>query len=204
VRGGWEGHEPQAATDLFLPALRDAGYVLTIAETLSVYEDAALLAATDLIVACWTAGELSEAQSANLVAAVASGTGFAGWHGGVVAAFTDREYLRMTGGLFLHHPDFMTYQVRVPEQATHPIVDGVSDFTVHTEQYWVLTDALNTTLAETTVEAPDGSRASMPVVWVRQWGAGRVFVHTIGHSLDDLAAEPVHGMIARGLVWASR
>ncbi|MER7003838.1 ThuA domain-containing protein [Dactylosporangium sp. NPDC000555] len=211
VRGGWEGHAPVETTELFRPALADAGFDVTIAEDLDVYRDEALLAATDLIVQCWTDGELTDKQSAGLRAAVHAGTGLAGWHGGLVATFAnDREYLRMVGGLFLHHPDeFLDHRVRIePEHAGHPIVAGIGDFTVHTEQYWMLTDARNRVLASTVVDPADGGQGDgavgMPVVWTRQWGRGRIFFSAIGHRIEDLRQPQVHTLTARGLIWASR
>ena len=214
VRGGWEGHAPVATTELFIPGLEAAGFVVEVAEDLDVYCDAGLLARTDLIVQCWSEGagtaQLSREQSAGLVGAVAAGTGFGGWHGGVLAAFRDPDYLRMVGGLFLFHPpEFLTYRVRVAEEHSgHPIVAGVGDIEVHSEQYWMLTDARNTVLANTVVEARDGGQGgapvAMPVVWTRRWGAGKVFVSAVGHRVEDLRAPAVRVLTERGLVWAAR
>lgn len=214
VRGGWEGHAPVATTEIFIPALRAAGFTVEIADHLDVYCDAARLAATDLIVQCWSEGEqveeLSEEQSAGLVAAVEAGTGFAGWHGGVLAAFRDKAYLRMVGGLFLFHPaEFLTYRVTIaPGQAGHPIVAGLPDFDVHSEQYWMLTDDRNTVLATTSVAPRDGGQGdgpvAMPVVWTRRWGAGKVFVSAVGHRVEDLREPAVRTLTERGLLWAAR
>ncbi|WP_433238097.1 ThuA domain-containing protein [Streptosporangium sp. CA-135522] len=214
VRGGWEGHVPAEATDLFIPGLTDAGFDVTVASDLDVYTDADLLAATDLVVQCWTDGTLTGRQSAGLLSAVEAGTGFAGWHGGVVAAFDDRDYHRMVGGLFLSHPaDFLEYDVVIdPARADHPIVAGLDGFTVHTEQYWMLTDSLNEVLATTVLAPADESPnavpvavpVSMPVVWTRRWGAGKVFFSAIGHNLADLSHPTVHTLTLRGLLWASR
>ena len=43
-----------------------------------------------------------------------------------------------------------------------------------------------------------------PAIWTRQWGKGRIFVCTPGHSLDVLAHPTVHTVIERGLLWAGR
>ncbi len=209
VRGGWEGHQPVTITDLFLPFLRDQGYTVELHDTLAVYEDADLLAATDLIVQCWSMGTLTREQSAGLGAAVRAGTGLAGWHGGIVDSFrTDLSYQLLTGGQFLMHPPgFHDHTVHiVPARAAHPVVAGLEDFQVHTEQYWTATDPLIDVLA-TTVFAPDEVRERpvvMPAVWTRTWGAGRVFVNTIGHKPDDFDVPEVRTLTERGLLWASR
>lgn len=209
VRGGWDGHQPVTITDLFLPFLADEGFTVEISDTLDVYEDAALLAATDLVVQCWTMGTLSDEGSEGLRAAVHAGTGFAGWHGGIVDSFRgDIAYQLLTGGQFLMHPPgFHDHDVHVvPERADHPVVAGLADFTVHTEQYWLATDPLVDTLATTTFPAgdPHDRPAVMPAVWTRTWGAGRVFVSTIGHKPDDFDVPEVRTLTERGLLWATR
>ncbi|GII42215.1 ThuA domain-containing protein [Planotetraspora phitsanulokensis] len=211
VRGGWEGHAPVEATELFIPSLVEAGFGVTVSEDLDVYTDAELMAATDLVVQCWSIGTMTPEQSAGLVSAVHAGTGFAGWHGGVVGTFGgSHDYLRMVGGLFLWHPeDFLEYEVTIePGQAGHPIVAGLDDFTVTTEQYWMLTDSLNTVLARTTFTPEDGEHGrgpvDMPVVWTRGWGAGKIFFSAIGHRVADLEQPAVRTLTERGLVWAAR
>jgi type 1 glutamine amidotransferase len=211
VSGGWDGHAPVAATEMFIPSLVAHGFDVTVSTDLDVYADGDTLLRHDLIIQCWSMGRLTEAQSAGLRFAVQAGVGFAGWHGGVVATFTgDRDYLRMVGGQFLfHHPSFIDYRVTVvPSRAEHPVVAGVEPFDVHTEQYWVITDAHNDVLATTPYEPYEGGGfdepVTMPVVWTRRWGAGRVFVSTIGHRVSDLEVPAVRTITERGLIWASR
>jgi uncharacterized protein len=211
VRGGWEGHVPVETTELFLPGLAEAGFDVTVSDDLDVYADPELMAATDLVVQCWSMGTLTKEQSAGLVSAVHAGTGFAGWHGGVVGTFgLSLDYLRMVGGLFLFHPpDFLRYRVSLdPRQAGHPIVAGLTDFDVDTEQYWMLTDALSTVLASTTIMPPEGGHegepVDMPVAWTRRWGSGKIFFSAVGHRLADLEDPTVRTLTQRGLVWAAR
>lgn len=200
---------PVEATELFLPGLSHAGFEIAIHDSLDVYADADTMAAADLIVQCWSMGVLTAPQEAGLVGAVRAGAGFAGWHGGVVATFAASfGYARMVGGTFVHHPaEFLDYDVRI-EQPDHPIVEGVGDFSVRTEQYWLLTDGWNEVLASTVVApSADGEfdqPVSMPVVWTRRWGRGRVFCSAIGHTLTDLAQPEVFTLTSRGLAWASR
>ncbi|WP_128376419.1 ThuA domain-containing protein [Streptomyces cavernae] len=209
VRGGWEGHSPMEITDRFLPLLKEHGFVVDTAESLNVYDDEDALAATDLIVQCWTMGEITPGQSRKLAAAVRAGTGFAGWHGGVIDSFRGNlEYQLLTGGQFLMHPPgFVDHTVHlVPERAGHPVIEGLADFAVHTEQYWVATDPDIDVLATTTFPA-DGQRdhaVVMPTVWTRTYGAGKVFVSAIGHKTDDFDIPEVLTLTERGLLWASR
>ena len=209
VRGGWDGHQPVTITDEFLPFLEKEGYDVLKTDTLDVYEDTELLAATDLIVQCWTMGEITAAQSQGLAAAVRAGTGLAGWHGGIVDSFRgDVSYQLLTGGQFLMHPPgFHEHAIRILETG-HPVTAGLGDFTVRTEQYWMATDPLNEVLATTEFEVAAGEPwrkpVVMPAVWTRHWGEGRVFVSTIGHKPDDFDVPEVRTLTERGLLWASR
>ena len=207
-----------AATDLFLPFLTGQGFTVDIHDSLDVYLDAPRLAAADLIVQCWSIGQLGREQLAGLAAAVRAGTGLAGWHGGIVGAFLGTEgYHHLTGGVFVHHPDdFVAHTLSVvPERAGHEIVAGIDEVSLHTEKYWVLTDPYIDVLATVTfppddpADSPGGPTpwrepVTLPAVWTRQWGAGRVFVSTVGHKLDDLAVPQIRAITERGLLWAAR
>jgi type 1 glutamine amidotransferase len=218
VRGGWEGHEPVVCTDRFRPFLAEHGFEVDISEDLAVYTEADRLAATDLVVQCWSLGTISEAQVGGLVAAVRAGTGFAGWHGGIVASFDALPYLQLTGGRFVYHPPgFVDHDLTVlPEQRGHQIVTGIGTVRLHTEKYWVLTDPLCDVLATVTYppdhpgDDPHGDatawrrEVTVPAVWTRRWGAGRVFVSTVGHRPVDLDVPAIRTITERGLLWAAR
>jgi type 1 glutamine amidotransferase len=207
VRGGWPGHVPVAATDLFVPFLRAHGFAVSVCDTLDVYADAPRMAAADLVVQCWSIGTITDAQAAGLAAAVRAGTGFAGWHGGIVGSFFHEAYLHLTGGVFVHHPDgFVDHTLTV--RTDHPIVDGITTVPLHTEKYWVLTDPLDEVLATVTFDpspqTPWQVPVTQPAVWTRRWGAGRVFVSTVGHKVDDLEVPAIRTLTGRGLLWAAR
>jgi type 1 glutamine amidotransferase len=207
VRGGADFHDPIGTTDSFRAFLEASGYQVDISDSLDVYRDAGVMAAADLIIQCWTGGELTEHQSAGLCAAVIAGTGFGGWHGGAVAAFADRQYQWMTGAAFLCHPgDFVRHELVVTSD--HPIVAGIDRVALDTERYWVLGDAANDVHATITFPVEDGEPWTRPVthpaVWTRSWGAGRVFVSAVGHHLPDLQVPEIRTITERGLHWATR
>lgn len=223
VRGGWPGHRPVEATDLFLPFLQEHDYAVRVEDSPEIYADAAELAGTDLIVQCVTMSEISKDQLAGLQAAVVAGTGFTGWHGGIADSYrASTDYLHLLGGQFATHPgkepsercddetdNFLPYRVHVTELGReHPITAGLEDFELRTEQYWVLHDDMIDILATTTHPAqpwqPWHRPVTSPVVWTRLWGAGRIVVTTPGHSLDVLADPNVRTLIERGMLWATR
>jgi len=211
VRGGWEGHSPVEATERFIPFLEESGFSVDIWDGPDAYADRQLLAAADLVLQCYTQGEATDEQVTNLSDAVRAGTGLAGWHGGVVDSFRGSpDYLHLTGGQWAAHPGgFVDYEVQVvDERRDHPVVEGLDRWKHHTEQYWCLTDDLNDVLAtsrfEATRDTPWREDLVVPAVWTRQWGAGRVFVSTIGHKLEDLDVPEVRTLTERGLLWAAR
>jgi type 1 glutamine amidotransferase len=205
VRGGWEGHSPVEATELFIPFLRENDFEVTVSESTESYLD---LDGTDLVLQCISMGEITNEQAKGLEAAVRSGTGLAGWHGGIVDSFrANSDYSFMTGGQFVSHPGgFVDHRIDIVSD--DPIVDGLTHFDLHTEQYYVHADPTNNVLATTTFRAhPDFpwiEGATMPAVWTRTWGEGKVFVCTPGHSLADLDVPEVRTIIERGLLWASK
>jgi uncharacterized protein len=211
VRGGWEGHSPVEATEMFIPFLEKNNFVVDVHEGPAAYDDAEALLTTDLVLQCYTQGVATDQQVTNLATAVAAGTGLAGWHGGIVDSYrASPDYLHLTGGQWAAHPgDFVDYEVEVvPERSDHPIVSGLDRWKHHTEQYWCLTDELNDVLVTSRFETADDTpwRADLvvPAVWTRQWGHGRVFVSTIGHKLEDLDVPEVRMLTERGLLWAAR
>lgn len=223
VRGGWDGHQPEAATDLFLPFLREQGFEVRVETDNEVYADADTMAATDLVLQCVTMSQISGPALTGLRAAVEAGTGLAGWHGGIADSYRNSsDYLQLVGGQFATHPgkephlrhgdqtdNYLRHTVELTDLGReHPITAGLDDVELETEQYWVLHDDLIDVLATTTHPAPEWHPwhrpVTSPAVWTRQWGAGRVFVATPGHSVDVLENPTVRTIVERGLLWASR
>lgn len=223
VRGGWEGHKPVEATERFIPFLESQGFAVRVEEATAVYADADAMAGTDLIVQCISMSEITREELDGLRSAVAAGTGLAGWHGGIVDSFRNSsDYLQLVGGQFATHPGvdpgverpegeevFRDYTVEITELGRrHPITEGLEDFDLRTEQYWVLYDELNDVLATTVHPVQEGQpwhRAhTAPAVWTREWGAGRIAVATPGHSPDVLDHPSVRTIVERSMLWAAR
>lgn len=223
VRGGWDGHQPVEATGIFIPFLQDQGFEVRVEESNEIYADTGVMEGTDLIVQSVTMSEISAAALAGLRRAVERGAGMAGWHGGIADSYRgSSDYLQLIGGQFATHPskhpdacrgdesdNFLDYTIEVTELGRrHAIMAGIEEFTLTTEQYWVLSDDLNDVLATTTHPVqpyhPWHRPIISPAVWTREWGAGRIFVATPGHSPEVLADPRVRTIIERGLLWASR
>jgi uncharacterized protein len=209
VCGGWEGHEPKQCVDIFAPILRDEGYKVEISDTLDVYLDALKLRSLSLIVQVWTMGVITPEQENGLREAVESGVGFAGWHGGMADAFRNSpNYQFMVGGQWVAHPgNIIDYAVNIIDH-TDPITEGLNDFQMQSEQYYLHCDPSNQVLATTTFSGDQGmpwiAGTVMPVVWKRQYGAGRVSYCSLGHVASDFEVPEARELIRRGMLWASR
>lgn len=208
---------------MFVPFLRENGFEVRVEESPRIYADAAVMDATDLVVQSVTMSEADRESVDGLRRAVAAGTGLAGWHGGIVDSYrASSDYLHLVGGQFATHPAtdpdgrvgdgtdyFVDYHVEMTALGReHEITRGIDDFTLRTEQYWVLHDDLNEVLATTThpvrAHEPWHRPVVSPAVWTREWGAGRVFVATPGHDPGVLADTNVRTIVERGLLWATR
>ncbi|WP_407541857.1 ThuA domain-containing protein (plasmid) [Deinococcus radiomollis] len=208
VWGGWDGHEPQQTTERFAALLKEAGFTVTVTDDLDVYLDADLLRAQSLIVQCYTMSTVTPEQEQGLLEAVRSGVGFGGWHGGSADAFRNNpEYQFMVGGQWVAHPgNIIDYTVQIIDHED-PITQGLSDFQMHSEQYYMHTDPSNEVLATTTFSGevlPWIAGTVMPVVWKRRWGAGRVFYCSLGHVNADFEVPEAEELVRRGLLWAAR
>ncbi|HEX6970629.1 MAG TPA: ThuA domain-containing protein [Limnochordia bacterium] len=210
VHGGWEGHEPAQVADIFRGVLERQGWAVEVSDSLDAFTDEPALRALDLIIPIWTMGKITQAQLGPVLRAVESGVGLAGCHGGMCDAFREStDWQFMTGGQWVAHPgnDGVEYVVHV-HKGSHPIVDGIDDFTVRSEQYYMHVDPAVKVLATTRFPVVDGPHAAngpvdMPVVWIKRWGKGRVFYCSLGHHADIVAAEPVLTLMTRGFLWAA-
>lgn len=208
VWGGWDGHQPKETTELFASLLSNEGLDVKVANSLDCLVDADALLTRDLIVVCWTMGEITPEQERGLLSAIEKGVGFGGWHGGMCDAFRGATgYQWMTGGQWVAHPgNIMDYRVHITDH-DDPITAGLDDFDMHSEQYYLHVDPSNQVLATTTfsgAHAPWIEGCVMPVVWKRFYGQGRVFYSSLGHSVADFDVPEAREIQKRGLLWACR
>lgn len=210
-QGGWEGHEPELVSKRFAGLLQKHGYSCEIYDSQEVLADQDLLMKMDLIVPCWTMGEIRPEFCKNISQAVASGTGLAGCHGGMCDAFRqDVEWQFMTGGQWVSHPggDGIEYTVNI-RRGSSSIIEGIEDFQVCSEHYYLHVDPAVEVLATTRFPVVDYYHSSnkvvdMPVAWTKFWGNGRVFYCSLGHHDDVFEKFPNAGLLMeRGLVWAA-
>ncbi len=208
VWGGWDGHEPEQCVDIFAPFLQEHGFEVRISDTLDVYLEKDYLESLDLIVPVWTMGTITEEQEKGLLDAIRGGVGIGGWHGGMGDSFRNNcEYQFMVGGQWVVHPGgVIDYEVNIVDRED-PVTKGLSDFRMHSEQYYMHVDPSNRVLATTTFGGeyhPWIDGVVMPVVWKRRYGAARVFYASVGHVARDFQVPEAQEIVKRGLLWASK
>ncbi len=113
----------------------------------------------------------------------------------------------MLGGQWVSHPGGkINYVVRITDPVD-PVTHSLSDFLLTgTEQYYMHVDPNVKVLATTTFSgkhSPWIEDCTMPVVWKKQFGKGRIFYLSIGHFVNDLRNPNVSTMLYRGLRWAA-
>lgn len=199
VQGGWEGHRPAEVADILAEVLLKSQFDVTISDTLDAFRTTNL-AELDLIVPNWSMGTIAKNQLTPLLEAVQNGVGLAGMHGGMCDSFrTETEYQFMTGGQWVAHPgnDGVTYMVHMNGEPS-PLTEGIGDFEVTSEQYYMHVDPGNRVLATTRF-----GEIVMPVIWTKMWGKGRVFYCSLGHSPEVVKMPQVLEIMRRGMTWAA-
>lgn len=206
VWGGWQGHEPKPCVEIFAPWIIDQGATVTISDTLDAYLDEEKMNTVDLIIQVWTGGSITGEQERALLNAVRGGVGIAGWHGGLGDSFRQNtDYQYMVGGQWVAHPGgIIDYEVNIIDHRD-PVTKGISDFMMHSEQYFMHVDPNVNVLATTTFSDehdPWIGGCTMPVVWKKMYGKGRVFYSSLGHRAVDFNVPEALEMTKRGILWA--
>ena len=209
-RGGWDGHEPVLVSERFGRLLEKHGVSVDICDGLECLKDLDNLMTYDLIVACMTMSDIPREYVRNVTEAVSLGVGLAGCHGGMCDAFRQStEWQFMTGGQWVSHPggDGVEYTVNICH-GTSPITEGLEDFKVCSEHYYLHIDPAVEVLATTRFPLVSYYHAAnkpvdMPVAWTKYWGLGRVFYCSLGHHDDVFDKSPSASVLMeRGMVWA--
>jgi uncharacterized protein len=140
VWGGWSGHEPEKGAHIISDMLEGDGFKVYIENTTEAFADPAI-ADMSLIVPIYTMSKIEKEELDNLTAAVRSGVGLAGYHGGMCDAFRDAvDYQFMCGGQWVAHPgNVIDYRVDIT-RPDDPVMKGLTGFAYRSEQYYMHVD----------------------------------------------------------------
>jgi type 1 glutamine amidotransferase len=115
----------------------------------------------------------------------------------------------ITGGNWVSHPggDGITYMVEVSNSSS-PLVEGIKDFQITSEHYYLHVDPAVEILA--TTRFPNihwyhstNKAVDMPVAWTKRWGHGRVYYTALGHHADILQQEAPTELLKRAIDWVA-
>jgi type 1 glutamine amidotransferase len=209
--GGWDGHEPKLISERFKQFLESENFEVFVSETTDVLGDLEKLKSLDLFIPVWTMGpELPRLFFEPLAEAIGSGVGMVGCHGGMCDAFrTGVLWQFITGANWVAHPgcDGVKYRVNITSKS-NPITEGIRDFDVSSEQYYLHVDPANEVLASTRFPIVKwyhsaNGEVDVPQVWTKKWGHGRVFYNALGHHNDIFDIPEAWELMKRGMLWAA-
>jgi type 1 glutamine amidotransferase len=128
------------------------------------------------------------------------GANILGWQGdGLDPAY--RPFFEVLGNRYLSHgPGHHEGRHTIEIVAEHPITAGLSDFELFDEYYeFELADDEVTVLAQR--HRADGE--AIPVLYAREFGAGRVVYLALGHDMRSWGEPPVRALVRQSLRWAA-
>jgi type 1 glutamine amidotransferase len=211
VWGGWDGHEPKQVAEIFAEILKNEDFDVEMSNTLDSFNDKDKLMVLNLIIPIWTMSEINGEYVRNISEAVANGVGMAGCHGGMCDAFRNNvDWQFITGSQWVAHPggDGVEYQVNIHKNSSE-IIDGLNNFTVKSEQYYIHVDPAVKVLATTRFPIVDGPHATngevdVPVLYTKFWGEGKIFYSSLGHVANVFDIYEVKELMRRGFIWAAK
>ncbi|MFX0139577.1 MAG: ThuA domain-containing protein [Candidatus Hodarchaeota archaeon] len=145
-------------------------------------------------------GELTEAQEKNILDFVRI-KGFIGLHGASASFKEHPKYFEMLGGRFISHKGIQTFDIKILDR-NHQIIKGLDDFSFKDEPYrhdFSMGNDIHV-LAEADYHDPDDPKPE-PIMWIKNYGKGRVFFCSLGHGVLSLKKEIFRTIIQRAVEW---
>ena len=206
--GGWDGHQPKQVADHFKKIMEEMDVEVDMTDDLSYLADKEHLLTYHVIVPVITMSSIDHEYVKNIADAVGNGTGLIGCHGGMCDAFRENVLWQfITGGNWVSHPggDGVDYMVEI-KNSSSPLVEGIDDFSVCSEHYYLHVDPAVEVLA--TTRFPNipwyhstNKSMDMPVIWTKKWGYGRVYYNALGHHADIVETPTVTELLKRGMTY---
>jgi type 1 glutamine amidotransferase len=168
-------------------------------------------------VAFYTTGELKmdDEQKAALMSFIKDdGKGFIGVHSAPDTFYKWPEYGEMLGGYFDGHP-WNTFQAPILlEDPTHPIVKHFpKEFTILDEIYQAKDYSreksrvllrMNENKLDMTKKGIKRTDKDFAIAWVKEYGKGRVFYSTLGHTEESWNDKNIQKMWLEAVKWSMK
>ena len=209
VNGDDIHHDLLSASLVFQQLGTEAGFATRRAIGTARFVDARPeTAEADVYVLYTAGGQFDTAQQQALLDAVAAGKGVVavhganimGWEGdGISPAWL--PLFQLLGNRYLSHgPGHHEGRHTIEVVAEHPVTAGVETFDLFDEYYeFEFADDDVTVLAQR--RRDDG--AVIPVLYVREVGAGRVVYLALGHDMRSWGEPPVRALVRQAIRWAA-
>lgn len=150
---------------------------------------------------------LTEDMAVALKDFVNAGNGFYSLHNNSHVSLSSKTYRDVQGGAYIGHPPLRPFRVKMVN-TSHPITQGIQDFTVNDEQHYVEYDKDRKYILMES-ENVDGLTyqklgTKSPAGWAYDYGKGRVVFTAVGHTIHALW-NPEHIKLQRRAVqWLLR
>lgn len=147
---------------------------------------------------------LSDQAKENLLNYVKSGKGFAFSHLAAASFKEWDEFKKLCGRVWVMgksgHGPRSKFKVRIAD-SNHPITRGLAGFEADDELYAKLEG--NDPIQVLADADSDWSKKVEPLVFVKEYGQGRVFYEAFGHDRTALSSPSVGKLISQGIEWAA-
>ncbi|GAB3967689.1 hypothetical protein GCM10029978_035560 [Actinoallomurus acanthiterrae] len=161
----------------------------------------------DAVVFLSTSGDVLEPAGREVLRTyVAEGGGFLGVHSATCTEYDWPEYGTLLGARFDGHPEMQPGLVRVLDR-THPATAHLPERWHRTDEWYDFRDgpAQVRVLATIDEHTYRGGRMGPhhPLVWCREYGAGRSFYTALGHAAEAFAEPDFREHLLGALRWAA-
>jgi len=200
-------HHWKETTAAVRKILLDSGkFDVQVSEDLKPLESADALNGYDVLVLNRynRTAPLSEASKKNLLDFVRGGTGFYVQHLASASFPKWDDFGKLRGRYWVMgksgHGPRGVFAATIADK-NHPVTTGLDDFKADDELYAKLAGSEP---VHVLVEAySDFSKKTEPLVFVQEFGKGRVFHSAFGHDAKAMATPEVAAIIVRGVEWAA-
>jgi type 1 glutamine amidotransferase len=195
---GGRGHDWRGFHGVISKVLEGTGdFQVTLSEDLDDLK-AANIHKFDLVLFYGSGGNFANPeQEQGLADFVKDGGGLAGVH--ATDAFKKSDvYWRLMGGRFTGHGGGK-FMMRI-EDKEHPVTAPMADFEIQDETY---RNQYHPDFELHSLARMDRGEEQQSMVWVQEYGKGRVFNTTLGHGKAAFDNPHLQRLVARGLYWAA-
>ena len=192
------GHDFNAFKSTMTPILKKTGdFETTIAKDFDALKKENL-AGYNVVLFYGSGGDFtSPEQEKGLEQFVTNGGGMAGVHATDAHKRSD-IYWRLLGGRFTTHGGGK-FTVHLTDES-HPITAGMKDFEINDETYQ---NADHPAAKMHSLGRMDRENEKQSMVWVQEYGKGRIFNTTLGHGTEAFNNPEFQRLVVRGLYWAA-